>query len=288
MRRRATFRYPGSMTNLLDDVFAFIPDPRKTDKIDTSAEWFAGTAVYTLSKPKHDLESINDVNGELVHFMKTLRNLDSRERLVESIRLTLYAREELALALELDPSVGAIERARRFYVRQMLSRNVSDVTPTFRRQFKPKDKNGKAMTPAARTFSDPSYLLEYGARLSGVQVENLDALEFGKLYDHDSCLHFIDPPFLDETREQVNLYENEVDLAFHESLLAAILRLRGYVIFRHYRCNVYDSLLLEGWRRHDVAKRVDGAGEKIESIYINGRLHDLLCTLRPSQLRLDI
>lgn len=269
-RIRAPFRYSGSNANLVKRLLQFIPE---TDLIDDWNEVFAGTAVLTLNKPRHALETINDINGEAVNFFEQLR--DDRERLIYAIQNTLYARFELDIAYL--PSPIPLERARRFYVRQMMSRNGADPKPYWKRQFKSRDANGRKMKPACASFADTDHLDEYAKRLRGVQVENLHVLDYLKGYDHDRALFYLDPPFMPDTRANKDgMYEYEMTEDEHKIMLVAIKNLEGYSFIRHYANEVYDDIL-KSFTRHDIGKaRIDYDDTRIESIYVSPNLQKLL------------
>jgi hypothetical protein len=78
-------------------------------------EPFAGSGAVLLNREPSPVETFNDLDGEVVNFFRVLR--EEKERLVEAIGLTPFAREEFALACEISPDLSALERARRFYVR---------------------------------------------------------------------------------------------------------------------------------------------------------------------------
>src|SRR5579871_5566156 len=78
-------------------------------------EPFAGSGAILLNRPPSPVETYNDLDGEVVNFFRVLR--DDRSRLMEALNLTPFSREEFATACQLDPSLPALERARRFYVR---------------------------------------------------------------------------------------------------------------------------------------------------------------------------
>jgi len=78
-------------------------------------EPFAGSGAVLLNRDPSPVETFNDLDGEVVNFFRVLR--EEKERLIEAIGLTPFAREEFALACEISPDLSALERARRFYVR---------------------------------------------------------------------------------------------------------------------------------------------------------------------------
>lgn len=262
---------------MFDEIMRFVP---YCDQINSTTEAFAGTAVLTLNKPRHELESINDVDGELINFMHQLR--DNRESLVNAVKFTPYARDELKTAYE--PALHPIERARRFYVRQMQSRNPADQNPNWKRQFSPIDKNGRQMSAQAKRFMNTDHLVEYGERLRGVQIENKNAVEFLKKFDHERALHFIDPPFMPITRENKDgLYRFEMTDEQHHNLLSTIIHLSGFSIVRHYKCEKYDDMLFSFSRFDFPDKRIDGDKTKTESLYISPNLTLLLRSLESKQ-----
>ena len=78
-------------------------------------EPFAGSGAVLLNREPSPVETFNDLDGEVVNFFRVLR--EEKERLIEAIGLTPFAREEFALACEVSPDLSALKRARRFYVR---------------------------------------------------------------------------------------------------------------------------------------------------------------------------
>ena len=78
-------------------------------------EPFAGSGAILLNREPAPVETFNDLDGEVVNFFRVLR--EEKDRLIEAIGLTPFAREEFAKACEISPDLSALERARRFYVR---------------------------------------------------------------------------------------------------------------------------------------------------------------------------
>jgi DNA adenine methylase len=79
-------------------------------------EPFGGSAAVLLNRKPADVETYNDVDGELVNFFRVLR--EDKERLIETIGLTPFSREEFEIAISpITPDVSSFERARRFFVR---------------------------------------------------------------------------------------------------------------------------------------------------------------------------
>ena len=78
-------------------------------------EPFSGSACVLLNREPANVETYNDLDGEVCNFFSVLRN--QKNELVEAIGLTPFSRQEFAIACEYDAEVEPLERARRFYVR---------------------------------------------------------------------------------------------------------------------------------------------------------------------------
>ena len=70
-------------------------------------EPFAGSGAVLLNRDPSPVETFNDLDGEVVNFFRVLR--EEKERLIEAIGLTPFAREEFALACEISPDLSALE-----------------------------------------------------------------------------------------------------------------------------------------------------------------------------------
>lgn len=274
---RATFRYAGSKTLSLKHIYKFIPPVSAASKFITNfAEPFCGTAIVTLNKPRHPLETINDINGDVVNFFRVLR--EDVDALIGLIALTPYARDELA-ACTYDSALPPLERARRFYARQMMAFNTSRENPSFlRRKYARRIEDNNSSSPAA-TFANHNYLRAYAARLATVQIENLDVVKFINDFGGDRTLFYVDAPYLvdndsENGRKNASMYTYEMpDDAIHDAYLEALISSGSYAIVSHYRHDLYDDVL-DGWKRYDFTARTAGA-TKTESLYISPGLTEL-------------
>src|ERR1700691_2004070 len=70
-------------------------------------EPFAGSAAVLLNREPSPVETYNDIDGEVVHFFRTLR--DHKGAVIEAIGLTPFSREEFYVACELDASLPPVE-----------------------------------------------------------------------------------------------------------------------------------------------------------------------------------
>lgn len=107
---RAIFRYPGSKWRLAEWIIKhFPPDYEKMIYL----ELFVGSGAVFFNKRPSGVETINDLESEIVNVFAVLR--DQPEELKRKLELTPYSREEYDLAFE--PCEDSVERARRYFVR---------------------------------------------------------------------------------------------------------------------------------------------------------------------------
>ncbi|KMK01281.1 DNA methyltransferase, partial [Pluralibacter gergoviae] len=105
-----------------------------------------------------------------------------------------------------------------------------------------------------------------------VIIENKDALEVMRAHDAETTLHYIDPPYVPETRVQGNRYYNhEMTAEGHEQLLAVAETLQGMVMISGYDTELYNDMLAS-WSKVTKPSRISaGRGTKVrtECLWLN-------------------
>lgn len=117
----------------------------------------------------------------------------------------------------------------------------------------------------------PDHVAAFSERLRGVVIENRDAWEVMQQHDGPETLHYVDPPYMHETRNMRRgnaAYEVEMTVEDHEALLRRLQDLEGMVILSGYRTTLYDAGL-PGWARVDRVSKADGARARVESLWLN-------------------
>jgi len=108
-RRRAVPWYGGKLSHL-DWLLPLLP------ACDHYCEPYCGGASVLLNREPSPVETINDLDGEIVCFFRVLR--DQPEELIRRLLLTPYSREEYCVSVYADRmGLSDVERARRFFVR---------------------------------------------------------------------------------------------------------------------------------------------------------------------------
>lgn len=232
-------------------------------------EPFGGAASVLLRKPRAYAEVYNDLDSDLVNLFRILRGPDAA-RLCEQLALTPFARAEFAAAYEMSDE--PVERARRLIIRSMMGFGNTGAlgrSTGFR-----SDSNKSGTTPAHDWANYPALLPDIVARLAGVVIESRDAVAVMRQHDRADALHYVDPPYVHETRSAGNpycakhKYRHELTDADHLALLEALRGLTGMVVLSGYPCALYDQQL-DGWLRAERAALADGARERTEVLWIN-------------------
>jgi DNA adenine methylase len=113
----------------------------------------------------------------------------------------------------------------------------------------------------------PDCLIAIIDRLRGVVIENRDALEVLEIHDTPDTLHYVDPPYLPETRDPGEDYRHEMTVEQHVKLSELLQVLKGQVILSGYPSELYNDLY-SNWHRVDRNALADGARKRIECIWI--------------------
>ncbi|HCF8534872.1 DNA adenine methylase [Klebsiella pneumoniae] len=231
-------------------------------------EPFGGAAGVLLQKPRSYSEVYNDLDGEVVNLFRVLRNPELNQRLQDACRLTPYSRDEFCHAQQ--PATDSVERARRMVVRACMGFGSAagiGGNSGFRG-----DSKRKYATAAHLWERYPENLAALCQRLQGVIIENKDALSVMRAHDAQTTLHYIDPPYVPETRVQGNrYYAYEMTVEGHEQLLAVARTMTGMVMISGYDTEVYNDML-SGWAKTEKTSRISaGRGTKVrtECLWLN-------------------
>jgi DNA adenine methylase len=215
-RRRIVFGWYGGKFSHLKWLLPLLPPCHHY------CEPFAGSAAVLLNRAPVAVETYNDLDGEVVHFFRVLR--DRSEELIKAIALTPFAREEYHQAIYGDSQgMSEVERARRFYIRARQTRTGLAQTASLGRWANCKETSRAGMSGVvSRWLGGMEALEEIARRLLRVQIENRPATDLIRLYDRRSTLFYCDPPYLHATRGDAKAYGFEMDEAQHRALATVL------------------------------------------------------------------
>lgn len=235
-------------------------------------EPYGGAWSVGFRKPRAEAEVWNDLDDELVNLFAVMRDPAKGSALVSALRLTPFARREFFAAYEM--STDAVERARRLIIRSFMGHGSDGASGQYRTGFRA-NSNRSGSTPAVDWVNLPDSLELAIARAMGVVLESRPALQVMSTHDDVDTLHFVDPPYLHETRSRAHrradnggVYRHELNDADHTDLLRDLRDLRGMVVLCGYPSKLYDDALAD-WRRVERPALADGALPRTEVLWIN-------------------
>jgi len=211
-------------------------------------EVFCGGAKLLFGKEPSKIETINDLNSDLVNFYRMLR--DHGPYLQKKLDATPYSREEWEYCRKYDGN-DSIERARCFFVRlrqsfggipRGWSFNTTNVNDVAARKFR----------NAVERFEDIT------ERLKRVQIECRSFEIILLKYNNKDVLFYLDPPYIHSTRTKgsCRLYDHEMTDDQHKQMVELLLNLKAKCILSGYQHEIYSPLERAGWQRRDYSQSV--------------------------------
>lgn len=225
-------------------------------------EPFAGGLSVFFAKPPAKLETINDMDGDIVNFWRVLR--ERPEDLIRACALTPHARAEHVASRNRD-GLDALERARLVWVGLTQGRSGQLMRTGWRNY----------MNPAGVSLGVPGYLDGYvnrmaaaAERLHRASLECRPALEVIDDYGrYRGALLYVDPPYLADVRGGRNAttsYQVEMKhVVQHAELLNALRGVRAAVALSGYAHPLYDETLAD-WHRIEI-RAFTGKGSSVDA-----------------------
>lgn len=211
-------------------------------------EPYAGGLSVLLAKPLTRMETVNDLDGNLVAFWRALR--DQPEDLARVCQLTPHSRSEYDAcrrAIKHGSPCSDLERARRVWVCLTQGRGGT---------LRTKGSGWRHyVVPRSSATYMPGYLDGYVARMAAVaerihsvSLECLPALDLIDKYGGDpETLLYVDPPYLGSTRGHGDQYRHEMRTdAEHRELSEALHACSASVVLSGYASPLYEELYA-GW-----------------------------------------
>lgn len=259
---RAIFRYPGSKWGLADWIISYFPAEYENL---VYLEAFAGSSAVFFNKRPGAVETINDMDGDVVNLFRVLR--DCPEELKRVLSLTPYSREEYDLSFE--PCEDPLEQARRFMVKTTQAIGAKMDGKCGWRNHKQMKIGGTACKWGGITDT----IDVAAARLRGntthlVQIEHMDALRLIERYNSRDVLMYLDPPYVRSSRKSGRLYRYEMDDEGQHRLLELVTASKAKIVLSGYASKMYDQALT-GWYKFTSLSQTTSAAMAEECIWLN-------------------
>lgn len=261
---RAIFRYPGSKWSIADWIISHFPDGY--EKM-VYLEPFCGSGAVFFNKRPGAVETINDLDSDIVNLFRVLR--ERPDDLKRVLALTPYSREEYNLAFE--PCDDPVEKARRYMVKttQALGAKLAGSSKCGWRNHKQMKIGGTACKWGGITQTiDAAATRLRGDTTHLVQIEHMDALRLIERYNFPNVLMYLDPPYVRVTRRSGALYAHEMDNTEHAELLKAITNSKAKIIISGYESDIYNDTL-SGWHKDSTMSQTTSTKMAVETIWMN-------------------
>jgi DNA adenine methylase len=257
----AILKYPGSKWRIARWIISQFP------KHHSYLEPFAGSLAVLFNKSLSDIETVNDLDLNVVNFFQCIR--EDSEKLAKIVEATPYSRYEYDGMYNTEVPDCRYEKARQFLVKcwQGHGYRVNQYKVGWKN-----DVQGRKRAYAMRHWSElPERILLAAERLKQVQIECMPAVELIKRFKFPEVLIYADPPYLMETRTAnvKQQYSNEMlTEQEHIELLEVLLQHPGYVVISGYESELYNDML-KGWSKSSIQSNNQSNNPRTEVIWMN-------------------
>jgi len=258
---KSILKYPGSKWRIAPWIISKFP------KHHSYLEPFAGSLAVLFNKPLSNIETVNDLDCNVVNFFQCIR--EDPGRLAKIVDATPYSRHEYDSMYNPKALDCRYEKARQFLVKcwQGHGYRVNQYKIGWKN-----DVQGRERAYAMRHWNDlPERILLAAERLKQVQVECMPGVELIKRFKFPEVLIYADPPYLMKTRTAnvKKQYSNEMlTEQEHIELLEVLLQHPGYVVISGYSSDLYNDML-KGWSKASIQSNDQSNKPRTEVIWMN-------------------
>ena len=253
---KAVMKYPGSKWSIADWIISFFPEHH------SYLETFFGSGAVLFNKPRSNIETVNDLDGNVVNLFEWIRK--DPERLAREIYLTPYARQIYDDAFKTVPA-DSFGKAVNFYIRLNMGHGFRT---TGEKVGWKNDVQGREKAYAASDWCNlPEKIMKAAERIRGVQIENRPAVELIERFNNPKVLIYADPPYVLSTRHGKQ-YRHEMDDKQQNDLIDVLLAHKGPVMLSGYDSALYNDRL-SGWYREETTCYSQVSSKKREILWMN-------------------
>lgn len=201
----------------------------------TYVEPFVGGGAIFWSKPRSEVEVINDYNRELINFYEMVKN--QFVELEKMIRITLHSRSLHSDALVIYNNPHLFDRLQRAWAvwvlcNQSFSAKIGDSWG-----YDVRDQTSSKRLSNKRA----SFCEDYAIRLQNVQIENTDAIRIINSRDHEKAFHYCDPPYFNSDCGHYDGYSKHD----FECLLLCLSNTKGKFLLSSYPSDILNRFSKE-------------------------------------------
>jgi len=219
-------------------------------------EPFCGSMAVLLVKPRCEMETVNDLHGDLVNLARVIADRETAFELYDKVCRTLYSEELFREAKERwiqHPDLNGqtdLQRAYDYFVVSWMGLNGVSGTARSNYQFALRWCRGGGQG-ATRWQSVVSSMPAWHRRLRNVVIVRRDAFELlDNIKDESGVAIYCDPPYFEKSDKYVHDFDDEA----HAKLAESLRRFeKSRVIVSYYDC-LQVRELYEGFEFIDMGK----------------------------------
>lgn len=247
MKIKAVLPYFGGKRNLACKIVEIL-GPHKV-----YWEPFCGSMAVLMAKPTCEMETVNDLHGDLINLAKVIQDKEMGFELYDKLSRTLYAEQFFRESKErwIGETNGQpdIDRAHNFFVVSWMGLNGVSGTARSKYQFALRWCRGGGQG-ARRWRSVVESMPAWHKRLQNVVILRRDAFELiENIKDTKDTAVYLDPPYFDKSDKYVHDFTADQ----HEQLAQSLRRFsKARVVVSYYddpRLDMY-----EVWEKIELGK----------------------------------
>lgn len=246
--------YWGGKQQLTKKILSLMPDHKQYDE-----PFFGGGAIFFAKRPS-DIEFINDINGEMVNFYRTLKR--KFNELKEEVDCTLHSEFQHMQAREIYANPLSHDDVLRSWAVWMLSKQ--SIYSIFGNSWAVSiDRNMAKQIQ----WSKEMFTVMYARRLERTSIFCRDAVNVITSTDSKTTFHYCDPPYFNSDLGHYDGYSEDD----YERLLEALSSCKGKFMLSSYPSDVLTEYISQnGWNSIEVdMNKSSGNGRKTEVITMN-------------------
>lgn len=252
---KSPIKYHGGKSYLAKRIVALMPK----HYMHYVEPYFGGGSVL-FEKPQIGSEVVNDLDFNLTTFWGVMGNpadFELFKRKCEGTPMSQVVYDSCVRTLSNGDTLKVLKdrgdvwlQAWAFFVvaRQSMSGRMRSFTPLTRKRLR---RGINAEASAWWTAVDG--LEAVHQRLSSVVVLNADAEKVIEQQDDEDTLFYLDPPYLESTRTASSVYEHEMTVKQHMSLLDTLCCLQGKFMLSGYSSELYEDYASDNsWNKVEI------------------------------------
>jgi DNA adenine methylase len=246
--------YWGGKQQLTNRILPLIPEHKQYDE-----PFFGGGAIFFAKKPS-EIEFINDINGEMVNFYRTLKR--NFTELKDEVDCTLHSEFQHNQAREIYSDPLSHSDVLRAWAVWMLSKQSIYSILT----------NGWAVSIDSNKakqvqWSKEMFTILYARRLERTSIFCRNAINVIQSTDMPTTFHYVDPPYFNSDMGHYDGYTKDDFIKLLETLSSC----KGKFMLSSYPSDILSEYICQNkWRTEEIRmKKSAGAGEKVEVLTMN-------------------